>query len=106
MSEYKPEDIIHDSFGIIKGPSVCDVRLKFKRQAAPYIQERNWHHSQILEPAVGGEIILCLRVGIAYELKQWILGFGSNVTVLSPPELIEEIADTHRQAFEQYNLEP
>ncbi len=103
--EYKPQSIIKDSFGIIKGPKVYEVRLKFKRHASPYIQERTWHQSQTLEPSTGGEIILGLRVGIAYELKQWILGFGSDVTVLNPPELAEDIANTHRKAFQQYNLE-
>lgn len=100
--DYRPEDIISDSFGIIKGQKVCNIRLQFKRQAAPYIQERTWHHSQTLEPATGGEVILSLRVGIAYELKQWILGFGSDVRVLEPPELAQEISSIHQQAAAQY----
>ena len=103
--DYRPEDIITDSFGIIKGQTVSNIRLQFKRNAAPYIQERTWHHSQTLEPASGGEVILSLRVGIAYELKQWILGFGADVKVLEPSELAAEIAKIHQQAAAQYSAQ-
>jgi len=100
--DYKPQDIIKDSFGIIKGSAVEKVQLRFSKRAAPYIQERKWHHSQILEPAPHSQVILTLEVGVAYELKQWILGFGSDVTVLHPSSLAKEIADTHRQALDNY----
>ena len=43
---------------------MSNIRLQFKRHAAPYIQERTWHHSQTLERT--GEVILSLRVGLAY----------------------------------------
>ena len=56
-------------------------------------------HSQVLEPAPRSEVILTLRVGLAYELKQWILGFGPDVTVLEPPSLVEDIAEAHRRAL-------
>ena len=100
--DYKPQDIVKDSFGIIKGTEPEMVKLRFSKNATPYIQERTWHHSQKLEPAPKSEIVLTLNVGIAYELKQWILGFGPDVTVLSPPSLVEYIADAHRRALTNY----
>ncbi len=103
--DYKPQDIIKDSFGIIKGGAVETVVLKFSRRAAPYIQERTWHRSQVLEPAPRSEIILKLKVGIAYELKQWILGFGADVTVLEPQSLADDIAESHRAALYNYSDE-
>jgi predicted DNA-binding transcriptional regulator YafY len=101
--DYKPQDIIKDSFGIIKGGEVQTVKMRFSKYATPYIQERKWHHSQLLEPAPHSEVILTLRVGIAYELKQWILGFGPDVTVLSPPSLVEDIKEAHRKALANYS---
>ena len=101
--DYKPQDIIKDSFGIIKGSEAQTVRMRFSKNATPYIQERKWHHSQVLEPAPRSEVILTLRVGLAYELKQWILGFGPDVTVLEPPSLVEDIAEAHRKALANYS---
>ena len=98
---YDPQDIIRNSFGIMDGP-VETIRLRFNSKAAPYIQERIWHHSQTLLAAPNGELIMSLTVGIAHELKSWILGFGPNVRVLEPQSLVEEIRDLHSNAALNY----
>ena len=72
--------------------------LRFSKQTSPYIQERIWHESQELEAAEFGEIILRLRVGIAHELKSWILSFGPDVTVVAPSSLADEIRSLHQKA--------
>jgi len=95
--DYAPENIIKDAFGIIGGP-VEDITLRFSKHTSLYIQERIWHHSQELEAAEGGEVLLKLRVGIAHELKSWILGFGPDVTVIAPLKLATEIVSLHRKA--------
>ena len=94
---YNPEDIIHNSFGIMNGP-VEEIRLCFNSKSAPYIQERVWHHSQQLQAAPNGELILSLTVSIAHELKSWILGHGPNVRVLAPESLALEIRELHLRA--------
>lgn len=100
--EYTPQQIIEDSFGIIKGVEVCDVELQFSRVAAPYIQERMWHHSQVMAAADNGEVILKLHVGIAHELISWILSFGPDIKVLNPPFLIDLVRKKHQQSFDRY----
>lgn len=100
-SGYSPADMIKDSFGIIKGANPVNITLQFNRRTAPYIQERTWHRSQELEAAPKGEIILRMRVGITHELKQWILGFGSQVRILTPQSLADDIREEHRRAAEQ-----
>lgn len=97
---YSPEDMVKDSFGIIKGAEPVEVVLQFNRRTAPYIQERLWHETQELEAAPKGEIILKMRVGIAHELKQWILSFGSQVKILAPKSLADNIREEHRRAAE------
>ena len=101
--EYRPQDIVKDSFGIIKGSAAQTVKMRFSKYATPYIQERKWHHSQVLEPAPRSEVILTLKVGLAYELKQWILGFGPDVTVLEPPSLVEDIAEGTSSSVGNYS---
>lgn len=95
--EYDPEDILKDCFGIIGGP-LKDIVLRFNAQAAPYIQERIWHHSQEIEAAEDDHVILKMRVGIAPELTNWIMSFGANVVVLNPPELAQDILKKHQEA--------
>ena len=82
------------------GGPVQEIVLRFSRSAAPYIQERIWHRSQQVEAVEDGELILRMRVGIAHELKSWLMSFGPNVKVLSPPALADEIRRQHLQAVE------
>ncbi len=96
-ADYRPRDMLTDSFGIIGG-AVIDVRLRFRRNAAPYIRERTWHHSQQLEDTDDGGVILAMRVGRSYELLSWILSFGPDVSVLAPEDLTLQIEHLHRQA--------
>ncbi|MGC6507903.1 MAG: helix-turn-helix transcriptional regulator [Myxococcota bacterium] len=96
---YNPKDILKDCFGIIGGP-LKDIVLRFDSSVAPYIQERIWHHSQEVEAAEHDQVILKMRVGIAPELTNWIMSFGSNVVVINPPELAEDILNRHKKAVE------
>lgn len=97
---YSPEELVKDAFGITGGP-VKDVVLRFRRSAAPYIRERIWHHSQVMDTGRDGGVILRMRVGLAPELTSWIMGFGPGVQVLSPPELADQIRRLHKEALEQ-----
>jgi predicted DNA-binding transcriptional regulator YafY len=102
--EYTPEDIIRDSFGIIKGPEIHNIKLLFTKNASPYIRERTWHPSQKIETAAeSGRVILQLQVGLAHELISWISSFGPDVEVLEPLVLREQIKNMHIRALEQYN---
>lgn len=95
--DYDPHAAVADAFGIIGGPLV-DVRLRFRKSAAPYIQERQWHRSQQVEPADDGGVVLSMRVGRSWELLSWILSFGPDVQVEAPDDLAEQIRHLHLQA--------
>jgi predicted DNA-binding transcriptional regulator YafY len=90
--DYHPSQMVHRAFGIIQGP-LRTVVLRFNRWSSPYITERIWHESQVLEPSEDGGVRLTMEVGIAHELKSWILGFGPDVVVEGPTELAAEVAD-------------
>ena len=65
----------------------------------PYIQERVWHHSQKDKINRDGSIELSMQVSLSPELKQWLMGFGAEVEILSPPELVEDIYKSHLKSF-------
>ncbi|MCB9779780.1 MAG: transcriptional regulator [Alphaproteobacteria bacterium] len=96
-TDYDPHQVVADAFGIIGGTPTT-VRLRFRKAAAPYIRERSWHHSQTLEDADDGGVIVTLRVGRSYELISWIMGFGPDVRVLAPDDLAEQIKHLHEAA--------
>lgn len=96
-TDYDPKIILNDCFGITVGP-VKNIVLRFNSNAAPYVKERVWHHSQEIEVGEKNHIILKMRVGIAPELINWIMGFAPDVVVLEPPELAEQILRKHEEA--------
>lgn len=98
--DYEPEALVRDAFGIIGG-QVKDVVLSFRRSAAPYIRERIWHHSQVMDTDQDGGVVLKMRVGMSPELTNWIMSFGPGVKVLSPPDLADLVRRLHKEALER-----
>jgi predicted DNA-binding transcriptional regulator YafY len=78
------------AFQVIGGEAQL-VRIRFSAEQAPYVRERVWHESQELEELVDGSIILSLRVASLWEVKRWLLGWGSDAVVLEPVELRRKI---------------
>ena len=93
---YDPQDItILWYYGWTRETSTA-VQLESARTSKSAFQ------LQTLLAAPNGELIMSLTVGIAHELKSWILGFGPNVRVLEPQSLVEEIRDLHSNAALNY----
>lgn len=95
--DYDPHHVVADAFGIIGGPLV-DVRLRFRKAAAPYIEERFWHRSQQVEADDDGGVVLSMTVGRSWELLSWILSFGPDVAVEAPEDLADQIKHLHLRA--------
>jgi predicted DNA-binding transcriptional regulator YafY len=100
---FDAEEIIKDAFGIVAGRPQ-NVVARFSEQVAPYIQERKWHQTQTIETLDSREVRCSFSVGITHELIQWLLGFAGDVTVESPPELIDIIRDHHITALKNYSV--
>lgn len=80
------------SFGLHAGDALQTVRLRFDAYAAPYIQERRWHSSQVLTRHPDGSLEVELRVGHLLDVRRWVLSWGRHAQVLEPPQLRTEIA--------------
>ena len=39
------------------------------------------------------------HVGVTHELVTWVLGFGGQVVVISPPNLVRRVREAHEQAL-------
>ncbi len=100
-ADYEPAELFRDSFGMTATADPQTVVLRFHRRASLYVRERTWHHSQQVDGLEEGAVRLTLRVGLSPELVSWVLGFGPDVRVESPPELVERIRRLHREAAEE-----
>jgi predicted DNA-binding transcriptional regulator YafY len=71
------------------GSGSFEVAIWFDRTTAPYIRERRWHPSQMLEEHPDGSVTLEMTVSGLNDLKRWVLGYGKGAIVRRPPELVE-----------------
>jgi len=90
-----PEDFDFDqltesAFNVIWGEPQ-EVKIRFSREQAPYVQERTWHPSHKIEKRPDGSVDLIMQVGNLWEIKRWLIGWGAGARVLQPKELAKEI---------------
>jgi predicted DNA-binding transcriptional regulator YafY len=88
--EFNLERYLEGSFGLFRGDPVR-VALRFSREVARYIAERQWHPSQVVSLLLTGELEMTLRVPLSPEFRRWVLGYGKDVQVLEPKSLREDI---------------
>jgi len=87
---FDPEKFMENCFGIYKD-NEYDVKLKILHPMSQIIKEKIWVKNQVITESDNRSIIFKARMRGLTEIKTWILGMGSNVIVLEPQEIIEEI---------------
>lgn len=88
------EDYFCDVIGVTVLPNqkVQDIELIFSAKLTPYILSKPLHHSQhILHQFENGNLHIRLQLIINPELVSLLLGYGNDVTILSPSELADDI---------------
>ncbi|PCJ80236.1 MAG: hypothetical protein COA49_09665 [Bacteroidetes bacterium] len=66
-----------------------------------YLESKPLHPSQKIT-VIGSKTRVTLHVLITYELVQWILGFASDIKIISPPSLREKLVNRLEQAQNLY----
>lgn len=79
-----------------------NVRLQCHPVLLQYLESQPIHHSQKIEFLPEGGIV-SLFVEITYELEQFLLSFGSELTVLEPRILRESLIKKHQSAIDNYS---
>ncbi len=67
------------------------VELVFDSTFAGAIADTRWHRTQKLTPLPNGSLRFQARVDGTQEILWWILGMGSHVRVIGPPQLVREV---------------
>ncbi|HXG71910.1 MAG TPA: WYL domain-containing protein, partial [Gemmatimonadaceae bacterium] len=96
-----PTEPFADSMGVNTGTPEKIV-IEFDASVAAFIREREWHRSQVMTALEGGTLRVTLNVCNDRALVAWVLGFGPEARVVSPPALARQIfeaADLTRQRY-------
>ncbi len=102
--EYRPEEHLRNSFGIVEESSV-NVRVKFSPAVAHTVKDRIWHSSQKVEERANGDVVLSFVAGGTMEILSWVLSYGCHAEILDPPELRAEASRVVREMGRQYGSE-
>ncbi|NLC10965.1 MAG: WYL domain-containing transcriptional regulator [Firmicutes bacterium] len=84
-------DYIKHSWHILKNKEVFEMKVKFTPQKARFVKEYYSHQADRLKECADGSLLFYRRVAGLEEVIPWVLSFGGEVEVLSPPELKETV---------------
>ena len=91
-----------DAWSMIPEGRCYQVRLRFRRKVAGNVAEVRWHRNQQTQFNDDGTLDFRVKVDGLGEISWWILGYGDQVEVLSPPALRNKIAGVARAVLAQY----
>jgi len=92
---------INGPFGSFGG-DLYRVRILFSKKLAPYIEERRWHPSQEIKRLDNGSLILELETSHLFEIRQWVMSWGSGAQVLEPQRLRDDIVRELEESLRNY----
>jgi predicted DNA-binding transcriptional regulator YafY len=105
---FEPPDpgIVQESlgraWGVITDQEEVEVVLRFDAEIAARVTETTWHPTEQVSREPAGTVLWRARVPGTIEIRRWILSWGSQVEVVAPPELRDEVAATYRAAAARY----
>ncbi len=91
IDNFDLEKHLRHSFGIFHGDEPVQVQIRFAEPVTRYVQESNWHPTQILTSQEDGSLLAEFKLTDTHEVSRWILSFGQHAEVLEPKELREDI---------------
>lgn len=101
-NDFELADYTDSQFGIFRSAQPCDVKIRFAPKHTPYVLERAWHKTQTITPQIDGGLILSFYTDHLFEVKRWILSWGSGVEVLEPDELRNDIRQETQKILQAY----
>jgi predicted DNA-binding transcriptional regulator YafY len=90
------------AWGVITDQEEVDVVLRFDAAIASLVTETTWHPTEQVSREPDGTVLWRAIVPGTIEIRRWILSWGSQVEVVAPPELRDEVAATYRAAAARY----
>ena len=96
------QDQLEGGFGLIQGPTLVTVTLRFTPCRAGWIREQIWHEDQKMVDHPDGRLDLSFPAADLREVKLRVLQFGAEVEVIEPLELLEAVREEAARMVELY----
>ena len=93
---------IQSGFGIFFEAQPETISVRFSKEIAAWVSERQWHSTQKIHRLPDGEVAMEMSVGVTPEIEQWLLSFGEHAAVLEPKHLAMTIRERLKKASRQY----
>jgi predicted DNA-binding transcriptional regulator YafY len=101
--EFALNKYLGPSWRVYRGnEEVSKVKIMVYPPAARLFRETRYHETQELEELEDGKLSCTLTVYDSPEFRSWLLGWGSQVEVLEPAELREEIKEELQESLGRY----
>lgn len=99
--DFCPEELLEKAFGAAYDDPI-EVSIWFSADQARYIQERIWAKDQKITPNSDGSIVLWMNTSGWFDVKRWIISFGSEAELLTPKTLREDMLQELQGAVAKY----
>jgi proteasome accessory factor B len=96
------EEHFGQAWSMIPEGTIYQVHLRFTPKVAGNVAEVQWHRSQQVQRHSDGSADFHVQVDGLGEITWWILGYGDQVEVISPPELRTRVAAVAKAMMEKY----
>ena len=103
--DFELRDFIDDSFGVYTSKTPTTFKLRFNSDVSRAVSQTIWHPSQKIEFLDDCSMIMTLRMRNAIYLHGWILGWSTDVEVLKPKWLRNQIVAITKSLGEMYRSE-
>ncbi|MFH1374129.1 MAG: YafY family protein [bacterium] len=100
--DISPETYFEGSWELYSGEPV-KVEVRFRGSSARVIQSETHHTDESVERLSDDEVLYSVTTRGIEEIQRWLLGFGADVEVISPPELRENLARIGRYLQATYD---
>lgn len=102
--DFDLENHFSGRFESLDAEDIYEVRLRVEPEAVPYFQSKTYHRTQQIHEQDGpdGQTVVSYEVAGLEEIASFVRSWGPGVTVLSPRELADRIAEEARQMAARY----
>ena len=99
--DFDPEAKLSTAFDMVYDEPI-DLEVVFSADQAKYIKERRFSAGQKIIDNPDGSITLKMSISGWFDVKRWLLGFGSSAKVVKPEEMRQEIVEEMQEALSNY----
>jgi len=101
-ASYSSTERYAKQFGLIE-ESPQEVTIRFSQDVAHLMRERQWHPTQRIKKLKNGSVEVTFHAGGLDEIAWWVLGWGKEAKVLSPPKLVKIMIDQLSKSLKHYS---